>query len=211
MIALLDMGTTNTRLRLLDNEREVAAVRAAFGAAFGKREGRDALLSSLRTLLNTLLVEAGVSEAEVECIMTSGMAGSEMGLREVPHLEAPADAFRLADSLTELTLPEVSGIPFVIVPGIKKTCDGKITDMMRGEETEVIGILASLPLSAPAILVLPGTHNKVIRVTEDGRITDFFTTMTGELLDAIIRNTILAGDVSHDFTLVDAAVLLGAR
>ena len=81
---------------------------------------------------------------------------------------------------------------------------------MRGEETEAIGLVLSLSLSEASVLALPGTHNKIISVSDKGEILDFHTTFSGELLDSIVTNTILAGQVSHKFEIVDSEVLKGA-
>ncbi|MBO5879547.1 MAG: bifunctional 4-hydroxy-2-oxoglutarate aldolase/2-dehydro-3-deoxy-phosphogluconate aldolase, partial [Clostridia bacterium] len=95
--------------------------------------------------------------------------------------------------------------------GVKKT-DGRtrICDMMRGEETETVGLASVIESDGDKVFVLPGTHNKIVHVSRDGMITDCVTTFSGELLDNIISNTILAGQVSHDFQIIESEVLKGA-
>lgn len=211
MLLTMDMGTSNTRLFLCEGDRVVATARAPFGAKLSKTESKDRLYARLGELISSLLVGEGIAPENVECIMTSGMAGSEMGIAEIPHAPLPADVYTLADGLTALSVPKITPIPFVLVPGLAAMRGGRITDMMRGEETETAGILSALPEARDCLLVLPGTHNKLISIDGEGRITDFLTTMSGELLDGIVRGSVLSGSVSHDFTPSEAEVLLGAR
>ncbi len=63
---------------------------------------------------------------------------------------------------------------------------------MRGEEVQVLGAVAAGLAPADALFAQPGTHNKWVRVT-GGRITDFATTMTGELFALVKGHGILAG------------------
>lgn len=154
--------------------------------------------------------DASVRSDAVECIIASGMAGSELGLIEVPRISLPIDAYTLAHHLQTHILPEIAPIPFIFVPGIKKCNKNNIQDVIRGEETETTGIIHALSLAEDCILVLPGTHNKVLSLSKDGTITDFYTTMSGELLHIIIENSILSGIISHEFIPNEGCVLRGA-
>lgn len=211
MYFVMDMGTTNTRLWLYNGETEVACVKGAFGARSGKLQGRDFLYGKLRELIFGVLNEKGVSERDVECIMVSGMAGSEGGICDVPHISLPAGEMKLASSVVRKAVSEITSIPFIFVPGLKKVENELKTDVMRGEETETAGIYNAMGLKDGAVLVLPGTHNKVIRVNAVGEIVDFCTTMSGEIADIVIKNSILAGSVAHDFDLVEEQLFAGAR
>ena len=211
MYFVMDMGTSNTRLWLYNGESEVACVKGAFGARSGKLQGKDFLYGKLRELIFGVLNEKGVSERDVECIMVSGMAGSEGGICDVPHISLPAGEMKLASSVVRKAVSEITSIPFIFVPGLKKVENGLKTDVMRGEETETAGICNALGLKDGAVLVLPGTHNKVIRLNAAGEIVDFCTTMSGEIADIVIKNSILAGSVAHDFTLVKEQLFAGAR
>lgn len=210
MYIIMDMGTSNTRLWLCSEDEILACKRREFGAGVSKKQGRAFLYDSLKGLIEELLLESSVAESDVECILVSGMAGSEIGLLDVPHIPLPADIYRLADSLTVTSLREISDAPFVFVHGLKKVNGDMLVDIMRGEETETAGILTALKISEDAVLVLPGTHNKIISVSASGEITDFCTTFSGELLNGIITDSILTGQVSHSFNTVEAEVLKGA-
>jgi 2-dehydro-3-deoxygalactonokinase len=120
-------------------------------------------------------------------IVLSGMVGSRQGWREVPYQACPADVRSLAGALCEVA--SLDGAPISIVPGlVDRGRDGHI-DVMRGEETQIIGALSDNH-EAPTTLVLPGTHSKWADV-RDGVITGFRTFMTGEIFGALTHHTIL--------------------
>lgn len=119
-------------------------------------------------------------------VLISGMAGARGRWREMAYLPCPAG---VADLATAVASPDDA--PHVcIVPGVAVFADGRLQDVVRGEETQVFG------LDAPddAVVVGPGTHSKWIR-TAGGRITGFRTFMTGELFAAIRKGTILGADM----------------
>ncbi len=208
-ILSMDMGTSSTRVCLW-SDRRIDDTRGDFGAKLGLTEGKDILYSRLSSLISELLERNGVSSSEVEAIIASGMATSEMGLCEIPHIALPADISKLAQSVVTRSINDITDIPFVFVPGLKDEYNGKLKDIMRGEETETFGIISDSGLSGEIILMLPGTHNKMIKISENGEIVGFCTTLAGELLDTVINNTVLMGAVSHDFNVNEYQVLRGA-
>lgn len=120
-------------------------------------------------------------------LIASGMVGSAQGWREAPYASAPADAAALAAQL--LRFEALPGVRLHIVPGVR--LGSPRPDVMRGEETQVMGLLARQPaLAAQATLVLPGTHSKWVRV-QAARIVDFHTYMTGELFALLREHSIL--------------------
>ena len=117
--------------------------------------------------------------------VAAGMVGSAHGWVEAPYQECPAGADELAAALVS-----VPGGALYVVPGVARWRG--CPDVMRGEETQVVGALALHPeLAARAWLVLPGTHSKWVRV-EDGRVADLTTFMTGELF-AVLRDHSVLG------------------
>jgi 2-dehydro-3-deoxygalactonokinase len=129
--------------------------------------------------------------------IAAGMIGSANGWVEVPYRLIPAGVDELASALGA-----VPGAGLRVVPGVAQ--QGEHPDVMRGEETEIVGALAShASLAACAVLVLPGTHSKWVRVN-DGRITHLSTYLTGELFAVLRDHSILgrapmqlAGDASR--------------
>ena len=117
-------------------------------------------------------------------LLACGMVGSQHGWREAAYVACPADAAALAGQALQLD----GGLS--IVPGLVD--DAARPDVMRGEETQIVGALARHPeLAADACLVLPGTHSKWARVRA-GRVTGFATHMTGELFALLRQHSVLA-------------------
>jgi 2-dehydro-3-deoxygalactonokinase len=114
-----------------------------------------------------------------------GMAGARQGWLEAPYLDTPADLTRLAAGAVR---PE--GTPYAarILPGICQRTAGH-EDVMRGEETQLLGLLALRP-GYSGTAILPGTHSKWVEI-EDGRITRFSTAMTGELYEVLSQHSVL--------------------
>ena len=77
----------------------------------------------------------------------------------------------------------------VVVPGLSVRDRRGAPDVMRGEETQILGALAASGC-ADGLFVLPGTHSKWARV-EAGRIVGFATFMTGEVFAALKDHTLL--------------------
>ena len=210
MKILMDMGTSSTRLWLVKGDAILAQKKGAFGASLSQREGKEGLFAALSALLDALLLEANATAESVSFIAVSGMAGSEIGLYDLPHTTLPTGLYELSARAERVVLPEVSSIPFLFVPGVKVMAGEGLADLMRGEETEVAGILSRFPEAKDSLIVLPGTHNKYVRVDGEGQIIDFHTAMSGELIAVIMGNTILRDALSFDFTLDEAALLRGA-
>jgi 2-dehydro-3-deoxygalactonokinase len=126
--------------------------------------------------------------------MVSGMASSSVGWRELPFARAPLNldgAGILIDSF-ELRLDAVSWMRIHLVSGVRAEAD-----MMRGEETEILGIFADgrhAQIAEDGIVVLPGTHSKHVRLRHR-QLTGFRTYMTGELFDVISAQSLLRASV----------------
>jgi 2-dehydro-3-deoxygalactonokinase len=119
--------------------------------------------------------------------IASGMIGSAQGWREAPYCEAPAGAAELAAAL--VTVETGNGLLY-LVPGVRR--GGKTPNVMRGEETQILGALSLAPdLEKDSMVILPGTHSKWVSVHES-RIMDFTTYMTGELF-AVLRDHSILG------------------
>ncbi|HEX7339819.1 MAG TPA: 2-dehydro-3-deoxygalactonokinase [Rhodanobacteraceae bacterium] len=120
-------------------------------------------------------------------VLAAGMVGSRQGWREAPYVEAPATLQALCASLVDVASND--GRCMSIVPGVR---DDAGPDVMRGEETQVFGVLETHPsLAADALVILPGTHSKWVAV-KDACIARFATFMTGELYGIVSRHSILA-------------------
>ncbi len=200
----IDGGTTNTRIVLVKNSEIVAAKKFNIGAGCGD----PSLLSeTIRDGISAILTENNLTEGHIEKILASGMITSEFGLCTLPHLLVPAGLQELKAASVEVSLPEVSSIPFVFMRGLKTNCESlDSADMMRGEETELMGIIT--PEQGESIYMLMGSHSKIIKTDALGRITDFATLLSGELCSAAAKNTILKNSFSLDSSSLVTSYLL---
>ncbi|HEY0623948.1 2-dehydro-3-deoxygalactonokinase [Sphingomonas sp.] len=174
----VDWGTTNRRVYRIEggavvrterDDRGVTAVQDFAGEAAAIRER----FGDLPMLL-------------------AGMVGSNIGWQPAPYVPAPAGVGELAASL--LHLDERTAI----VPGVSTLADGR-PDVMRGEEVQLLGAVASGLTPADALLVQPGTHCKWAQM-RDGRIAGFTTAMTGELFALLRAHGLLAAQLQGAVT-----------
>ena len=123
-------------------------------------------------------------------LLAAGMVGSTQGWVEAPYMTCPAGAAQLAGRLASTPLSESSGAErkLLIVPGVLQS--GALPNVMRGEETQIVGALALGGTDKDGLFVLPGTHSKWAAVRA-GLIERFSTFMTGELFAALRKHTIL--------------------
>jgi len=117
----------------------------------------------------------------------AGMVGSRNGWREVPYVTCPAGIDEIAAGMTSFEIE--GGTRVSIVPGL--VVEDDVSDVMRGEETQVIGALEHSQASGSGLYCLPGTHSKWVR-TEGQRITGFRTFVTGETFGLFSTHGLLA-------------------
>lgn len=120
-------------------------------------------------------------------VLLCGMVGSRQGWVEAPYLPCPAGLEQIAAATIRVPFPEAE---VRLVPGL--TCRDRhgVPEVMRGEETQLIGAAAGLG-QAETTICLPGSHSKWARM-QGGRITGFTTHLTGEAFAALAGHTILA-------------------
>lgn len=132
-------------------------------------------------------------------IYASGMIGSNIGWAEAPYAIAPAG---MADLARAAIPAEIGDTPVRIVPGIacRRSFDDT-PDILRGEETELLGLMELAP--GDGVAALPGTHTKWVR-REGGRIGEFLTAMSGEIFDRLTAQGLLASIVEGEAADGDA-------
>lgn len=170
----LDWGTSSARAYRVDGRGAVIDQRSA---ALGIQQIRD---GGFRAALATLLGDwSAIDAPRIAC----GMIGSRQGWVEAPYLDCPADLDALASAIAWAPDRELA-----VVAGVTCRGDDGVPDVMRGEETQILGALGGS--RGRALAVLPGTHSKWASF-EDGRILDFATYMTGELHAVLLGHSIL--------------------
>lgn len=172
-----DWGSTNLRLWLVEDGIAVKSAASPFGITRMQNQSFPAVLQGL-------LQQMQIAQADVSRVYIAGMAGSNVGWQQANYLPCPVSLNALGTSLTPVDpgWPAQAGIiPGVCVPGP----DG--ADVMRGEETQLLGALQD---TASALFILPGTHSKWACVHHDV-IHSFTTVMTGELFDVLRHHSLL--------------------
>jgi len=178
----LDWGTTNLRAWRLDYEGQVLAARQfELGVSqIARGEVEQVFIRRIRPELH----------AERLPTLMCGMVGSNMGWQAAPYVDCPAGSADIASqTITVAQAPLVR-----IVPGLR--CDGltRAPDVMRGEETQLLGWteLQGADARGRHLVCHPGTHAKWA-IMEDGRVARFVTAMTGELFDVLTKHSVLGG------------------
>lgn len=205
----VDCGTTNSRAYVIDQTGKI------FGKArkkVGVRDtavtgSRDVLLSGVKEIIRQAVLDAGLTEKDIQGIFSSGMITSEIGLCELEHLEAPCDVDKLAQNVVpikELKLTQLD-IPVYFVRGIKNPMKKNShedpfvlvgsADFMRGEETQMVGLMAEYPEKYPVMVVVLSSHTKFIPIDKNGQIRGSLTTISGQAYEAILAKTFVGKSV----------------
>ncbi len=175
----IDWGTTSFRAYRIAADGRVIATRTA-AAGILKVEG-GAFEAVLEREIGPWLAAAPLAP-----VVASGMITSRQGWVEVPYCACPAGGAELAAALQRHETGAGRAIHFV--PGLSLVGADGVPDVMRGEETQILGELGDEP--GRSAFVLPGTHSKWA-LAEGGRIVWFATFMTGEVFAVLKAHSIL--------------------
>lgn len=204
---IIDGGTTNLRVYLIDGSGSIiASEKAEGGVKYTAIDGNNSRLKvMLRECLEAVLKKASLGYGDIGRCVAFGMITSGLGLLEIPHLAAPAGVEELRAGMQKARFEDICPLEIEFIPGVRNFKGSVDTenvsgmDMMRGEETESMGLYSLMGLKKEALLVLPGSHNKFVHISAEGKILGCMTSISGELLDAITHHTILSGSVGGSF------------
>jgi len=172
-LVAIDWGTSAARAYRIDGAGRVHDRRTVPLGIKHVRDGR------FEPALAKLL---GDWDADPAPRIACGMIGSRQGWVEAPYVDCPASLTALADRLVQAPQDVLT-----IVPGIATRDAAGMPDVMRGEETQLLGAVGA---DERVLAAVPGTHSKWARV-EHGRVVDFTTFMTGELYGLLIEHSML--------------------
>lgn len=201
----IDGGTTNTRIALVCDNEIISKTLIPMGSK-DNIGGNKEFKKQLKSGIERLLCENELSEAEITAIIASGMITSDYGLFEVKHLAAPVGISELHSGMIKAAIPEICDIPFYLIPGVIVKNGEFDTDMMRGEETEIFGLVSYY--GTDNAYLLPGSHSKLITLDKAGKIDSVKTFLSGEMLSALAENTILKGTVNIKHSDFDPEYLI---
>lgn len=193
-----DWGTSRLRLRLvefstcrvlaeLNNERGAKQVGASI---VGKRARANAFSGVMSAAIHELVGDNFHSAP----IVVSGMATSSFGWHELPYARLPfaVDGTGVVTRTLRLARHTVCLVSGVCGPD----------DVMRGEETQLIGLLADDTrhnLSRHGLIMLPGTHSKHVRL-RSGKVVAFETHVTGELYGWLTGTSTMRGSGAQRYS-----------
>lgn len=121
------------------------------------------------------------------------MVGSNVGWQAVPYLPVPVHFSAIGEQLTAVS------DNVWIIPGLSVSRDDN-HNVMRGEETQLLGARAIAPSS---VYVMPGTHCKWVQADRQ-QINDFRTVMTGELHHLLLRHSLVGAGLPEQVSAPDA-------
>lgn len=173
----VDWGTSSFRLWLI----------AADGSILAERRSGEGMTTAAKTGFSQVL-EGHLAAVEALAnlpVIVCGMAGARQGWVEAGYIDVPAS---LSSILSAAVSVPGESRDIRILPGLAQR-DVATPDVMRGEETQLLGALGPDSQGTQAVC-MPGTHSKWVHV-KNGKVTGFSTFMTGELFDAITKHTIL--------------------
>ncbi|MEO8313481.1 MAG: 2-dehydro-3-deoxygalactonokinase [Pseudomonadota bacterium] len=179
-----DWGTSNSRFMLCAAQGQCLDIRKGPGAADSR--GRFAEVFDAAT-------GEWQRQGRLPAVLC-GMVGAAIGWLEMPYLPCPADLGELADA------PGNPREGISLVPGMRCTNPLGAPDVMRGEETQLLGALALVPALASGrhLVCLPGTHTKWASL-HDGVVQEFLTAPTGELFAVLCEHSMLVREDAAPF------------
>jgi len=181
-----DWGTSTLRVWALGREGDVLATAASQEGMSGlaPADYEPVLMSHVRTWLPE-------TAARSVPVIVCGMAGAKQGWKDAGYRQAPCAASSGGGIIRVPTRD--ARLSVSILPGV---CQMEPADVMRGEETQLAGLAATLG-PVDATVCLPGTHSKWVRL-EGGRIAGFRTFMTGELFSVIAGHSLLRHSIAPE-------------
>lgn len=178
----VDWGTSALRAALMEDDRPVETRQSAEGMA---DLTPDAFEPTLTRLIDGWLGPGGATE-----IFCCGMVGARQGWHEAGYRAVPC-----APAAAPVSVPGTDPrLRVRIVPGLSQA--DPHPDVMRGEETQIAGILAALD-GFDGCACLPGTHTKWAHLSA-GEVVSFRTVMTGEIFALLSRGSVLRHSLAGD-------------
>lgn len=172
----VDWGTSRLRLWPMAGNRALTRIDSAGGMGTLARDAYEPLMLDL--LADHLPADGTLP------VICCGMAGARQGWAEAPYATVPC-APPTIETATRVTTTDPR-LSVHILPGIRQDSPA---DVMRGEETQIAGLLATRP-GFDGVICLPGTHTKWVHVSA-GEVISFRTFMTGELFALLAEASVL--------------------
>lgn len=176
----VDWGTSNLRLWAMDEWHQVIDHKSS-------DQGMSTLTSDQYEKVLLSLISDWLPATGTLPVVICGMAGARQGWLEAPYRPTPTPLTKLAQAAVEPSVLDTR-LKVSILPGL---CQMELDsqDVMRGEETQILGAMQQQKLSS-GLFCLPGTHSKWVMVEHD-QVRNFSTSMTGELFQLLSHQSVL--------------------
>ncbi len=205
-----DWGSSSFRIKLVSvaDRIEVASLETNQGVVrlteelISEDERKQRLMRVLEEAVLALGTQTGESVQHIP-IVISGMASSTIGLTTLPYAPVPFPLGGEALVYRKFAYSARLKNSIWLLSGISDGCD-----VIRGEETQLIGVKQLLGGSGSFFCLMPGTHSKQIVVNRDA-ITEFRTFMTGELFDILSKHSVLRHCLDSETSTDDSVDLNG--
>lgn len=174
-----DWGTSNLRLWAIGDD----------GSVLGERISDKGMGQLAPSEFEGVLQELAADWLETaDTVVACGMVGSRQGWVEAPYQSAPCSVCPREIVTAPVTR---DGLTVHVIPGIRQNDPA---DVMRGEETQIAGFLATHE-DWDGVICLPGTHTKWVHVSA-GEVVSFQTLMTGEMFALLTGHSVLRHSIA---------------
>lgn len=206
-----DSGTSNSRAYLLKDDNIIDKGKREIGSKDVSVAGSNSiLLEGLKLLFDQMLERNNLSDKVIKNIYASGMVTSPFGIKKVPHLSTPLSREKLRNNVYNYFESEFFNREIKLIRGVKTVPEDfnvnrenfTSVNNMRGEEIEIFGMLAEVDsyISKDCCIFLPGSHTHIAKI-KNSIMEDIISTFSGELFNAIKKETILSDSI--DLSLMD--------
>lgn len=180
----VDWGTSNLRAYAIDLDGQIIDEKTSDKGmgVLAQEEFEPALID---------LIQDWLVNEKVIPVFACGMVGARQGWLEAAYRSVPCSPV-LGHQMTRVETID-SRIRVEILPGLSQI---EPVDVMRGEETQVAGLLIE-NTNFSGVVCLPGTHSKWVQI-KDGEVISFQTFMTGELFSLLSNHSVLRHSICGD-------------
>lgn len=202
-----DWGTTSFRLRLInaenlaiiEEEKTIRGIAETFH--LWKQSGKNEesrlpfYLNIIAKHIEVIEEKSGISLSNLPVII-SGMASSTIGMIDLSYKDIPIAVNGEDLKIHVIEATDSFKRKTVIISGVRSA-----DDVMRGEETKLVGCASGILNQEEHFYIFPGTHPKHIEV-KNGKAVAFKTYMTGEFFELLSKKSILSVSVKQGQDLV---------
>ena len=194
----VDWGTSSLRIWGLDADNQIVFHHAS-NEGMGTLDEPSAFEATLLKHIHSYL-----QDDLVVPVVCCGMVGAKQGWQDAGYQALPCNPLAALQAVSVAVTD--ARMQVWIIPGL---CQSAPADVMRGEETQIAGVLAQANVPLSGMICLPGTHSKWA-LCEGGAVTQFATFMTGEMFALLAEQSVLRFSVSdsdwHQKTFTEAVV-----